>query len=92
MKENMELNEWISVKKRLPELGKHVFVTGVPDEKYCKVSKRRDVWIDKRVQPDEHTDGLGFLKIGGHGHFAITHWLPIPKIDGQEIFETLPVE
>ena len=85
-------NKWISVEERLPEPGVHVFVTGVPDEQYCHVSRRRDAWINKRVKPSEHTDGYGFLKAGGNGHFVITHWLPIPKLNGQEIFETLPVE
>ena len=70
----------------------HETCIGFTNEEYCRLSKRRDVWIDKRVRPDEHTDGHGFLKIGGHGHFAITHWLPIPKLEGQEIFETLPVD
>ena len=84
-------NKWISVEDRLPDPGVHVFVTGVPDVQYC-VSKQRDVWVTKRVKPSEHTDGHGFLKFGGYGYLVITHWLPIPQLNGKEIFETLPVE
>lgn len=89
-------NKWISIGERLPEPGEHVFVYGVLDESFDGIVlgdiKYHDVWITKRIKPSQHTDGNGFARIHGHGHFAITHWLPIPKLEGQEIFETLPVE
>jgi len=92
----MEEQKWISVEERLPEPGVHVFVYGVLDESFHGVVfgdiKYHDIWITKRIKPCQHTDGNGFARIHGRGHLAITHWLPIPKIGGQEIFETLPVD
>ena len=89
-------NKWISVGDRLPEPGEHVFVHGVLDESFKGVVlgniKRRDIWITKRIKPCQCTDGNGFARLNGYGHLAITHWLPIPKLNDKEIFETLPVE
>ena len=89
-------NKWISVDERLPEPGVHIFVYGVLDDSFAGIVlgniTHRAVWITKRIKPGQHTDGNGFARLWGYGHFAITHWLPIPKVDGQEIFETLPVE
>lgn len=80
-------NKWISVGDCLPEPGVHVFVYGVLDDSFKGI-----VWITKRIKPCHCTDGNGFARLNGYGHFAITHWLPIPKLNDKEIFETLPVE
>lgn len=89
-------NKWISVGERLPVPGEHVFVYGVLDKSFDGVVlgyiKPRDIWITKRIKPCQHTDGNGFARLKGYGHFAITHWLPIPKLNDEEIFATLPVE
>ena len=89
-------NKWISVGERLPEIGEHVFVHGVLDESFEGVVlgsiKYRDIWITKRIRNGRCTDGNGFARLHGYGHFSITHWLPIPKLNDEEIFATLPVE
>ena len=91
------LNEWISVEERLPELGEHVFVYGELDPAfdgviYPGMPPKKHIWISKRIKQSQHTDGNGFMRMYLRGHLAISHWLPIPKMNGQEIFETLPVE
>ena len=93
----MEQNEWISVEERLPKLGEHVFVYGELDPSFDGIifpgmPSNKFVWINKRIKKSQHTDGNGFLRLHLRGHLSISHWLPIPKINGQEIFETLPVE
>lgn len=92
----MEEQKWISVAERLPEPGVHVFVYGEIDPSFGGVifpdMPAKYVWITKRIKPSNCTDGYGFAKIHMRGHLAITHWLPIPKLNGQEIYETLPVE
>lgn len=50
----------------------------------------KNVWITKRSKNGSYTDGNGFLRLHRYGHLAISHWLPIPLLDGKEIFETLP--
>jgi hypothetical protein len=88
-------NKWISIGECLPEPGVYVFVYGVLDESFQGIVwgdiRRRDIWITKRIKPGQHTDGNGFARLHGYGHLSITHWLPIPELDGKEIFETLPV-
>ena len=90
-------NKWISVEERLPEYGVNVFVYGELDPSFEGVifpgmPPRKYVWITKRIKPDKHTDGNGFIRLYLRGHLAIKYWLPIPKLNEQEIFETLPVE
>lgn len=89
-------NKWTSVGDRLPDPGVHVFVYGVLDNSFKGFvlgnMKHCDIWITKRIKPCHCTDGNGFARLRGYGHFAITHWLPIPKLNDKEIFETLPVE
>lgn len=91
-----ESSGWISVKERLPEIGEHVFVYGVLDESLqgavCGDIKNHAVWITTRIKPGMHTDGNSFARMHGYAHLAISHWMPIPKINGQEIYETLPVD
>lgn len=95
-------NEWISVNDRLPDFGVHVFVYGEnPTERTVNETSRvirfvltdrkvgKDVWISKRVCPNNYTDGNGFFRVYGYSHLTITHWLPIPLMNGKEIFETL---
>ena len=90
-------NEWISVKEQLPEPGVHVFVYGELDPAFegtifPGMPNNKAVWITKRIQQSQHTDGNGFIRVHLRGHLAISHWLPIPKLNGQEIYETLPVD
>ena len=78
--------EWISVEERLPPEREHVWVLGIEEQLGINT---KHTWISKRKKPDSHTDGYGFIKTD-HGHLRITHWFPIPKLDGKELFETLP--
>ena len=98
---DLENLEWISVEERLPDEGVHVWVLGVTDDSVpvCYADgedhsndPRRPMmmWTCKRTKKDQYTDGNGFLRIYPYGQFVITHWFPIPKLDGKEIYETLP--
>ena len=89
--------EWINVEDRLPELGVHVFVYGEIDPSFEGVilpgmPSKKYVWITKRINPSNVTDGNGFCRMYLRGHLDIKYWLPIPKLNGEEIFETLPVD
>ena len=78
--------EWISVYERLPPEHEYVWVLGIEEQFGRKV---KQTWVTKRKKPDSYTDGYGFIK-AGQGHIRITHWFPIPKLNGKEIYETLP--
>ena len=98
---NLENLEWISVEERLPNEGVQVWVLGVLDESVpvcsCNGESLTDdrrpmqMWICKRTEKNQHTDGNGFLRIYPYGQFVITHWFPIPKLNRKEVFATLPV-
>ena len=57
-------NEWISVKDRLPEIGKDYLVT---DGHVCMVAAFR-----------ENTEEFDFWNINWWSHNEVTHWMPIP--------------
>lgn len=90
---------FISVKDRLPELRECVLVFGVLDanipifnsdgERIYHPDKVFDVWFNKRTEPSEHTDGNGFLLLKFHEEYKITHWFPLPKLDGKELYERI---
>lgn len=93
--------EWISVEQLLPDMGVHVLVYGVLDEELLpncgtpyKVlfagQQTRAVFTTKRIKPSGVTDGNGFARIHPYAHLRVTHWFPIPKLNGKEIYETLP--
>ena len=98
---DLENLEWISVEERLPDEGVHVLVYGVLDEELlpnCGTPYKvlfaglqtRAVFTTKRIKPSCVTDGNGFARIYPYSHLRITHWFPIPKLDGKDIYETLP--
>lgn len=64
---------FISVKDRLPELRECVLVLGV---------------VDVNI-PIFNSDGNGFLLLKFHEEYKITHWFPIPKLDGKELYERI---
>lgn len=90
---------FICVKDRLPELRESVLVFGVLDanipifnsdgERIYHSDKVFDVWFNKRTEPSEHTDGNGFLLLKFHEEYKITHWFPLPKLDGKELYERI---
>ena len=99
---DLEKLEWISVKERLPREREQVWVLGVLDdsipvyyadgEDHSNDPRRpMQMWVCKRTEKDQYTDGNGFMRIRPYGQFVITHWFPIPKLNGEEVFETLPV-
>ena len=101
MNMNLENLEWICVEERLPDERVHVLVYGVLDENLLpnmgtpyKIlfagQATRAVFTTKRIKPSACTDGNGFARFHPYGHLRITHWFPIPKLNGEELFETLP--
>lgn len=90
---------FISVKDRLPELRECVLVFGVLDanipifnsdgERIYHTDKVFDIWFNKRTEPSEHTDGNGFLLLKFYKEYKITHWFPLPKLDGKELYERI---
>lgn len=90
---------FISVKDQLPELRENVLVLGVlyvdlpifnsDGERIYYPNKVFDVWFNKRTEPSEHTDGNGFLLLKFHEEYKITHWFPLPKLDGKELYERI---
>lgn len=98
---DLENLEWISVEERLPDEGVHVWVLGVDEgripvcyadgEDHSNEHRPMMMWACKRMKKDRHTDGNGFMRIHPYGEFVITHWFPIPKLNGKDIYETLPV-
>lgn len=87
--------EWVCVNDQLPPLGVEVFVYGIIDPSFDKPliagMPKKSIWVNKRIKTSNYTDGNGFMRLSRYGHLMITHWLPIPKLNGKEIFETLPV-
>ena len=98
---DLENLEWISVEERLPDERVNVLVYGVLDETLLpefgtpyKIlfagQPTRAVFTTKRIKPSGVTDGNGFARFYPYGHLRVTHWFPIPKINGKVLFETLP--
>ena len=63
------VNEWISVKDRLPEEGETVLVFGYWHEKFqplmCYLSP--------------HRKGEWFTTVAGQHVYTVTHWMPLPQ-------------
>jgi hypothetical protein len=98
---DLEKLEWISVEERLPEERVHVLVYGVLDPALLpnmgtpyKILMAgqvpRAVFVTKRIRVSGVTDGYGFARFYPYGHLRVTHWFPMPKLNGKEVFETLP--
>lgn len=92
------MSEWISVEERLPDLNEQVFVIGQIGDTLTPVRnsdgtvtyrKPIKIWITKRIDGDRFNDGNGFLRIYPHGGDEITHWFPIPKLNGESTFLVL---
>ena len=68
------MNEWISVKERLPEHGQRVLVCDVRDH-----NRYAGVWIFEKG-PDDGSDCWG--DVGGWWQplDAATHWMPLPAL------------
>lgn len=65
-------NQWISVDEVLPEFQQDVVVT----------NSEGDYWTAWRSNENcEHKDNNGFVN---YGIGEITHWMPIPRLEGGE--------
>jgi hypothetical protein len=96
--EQLEKQQWISVGEKLPKLREQVFVLGQLDDSIPICSsgneapkqKPLNIWITKRADCANYTDGNGFIRLYPYGQFIITHWFPIPQINGIDVYPTLP--
>lgn len=70
----MKTSDWISVKDRLPELGKYVFILiEMKYEHEKEIEKVVDIgWLNE----DDDFDMINDWD-EGQQHFQITHWQPI---------------
>jgi predicted mannosyl-3-phosphoglycerate phosphatase (HAD superfamily) len=65
----MNENEWISVDKALPEIGKDVLIITSSSKEYCEATLKQEKFFGTNV----------FLFRNGGFVYAPTHWRPIPE-------------
>lgn len=71
---NVEL-KWISVEERLPDIDEEVLVKA----SHTKYAFPDVMFVNKRKENSQCTDGNGFFRLWDYRDYAITHWWYIPK-------------
>lgn len=74
------MNDWISVKDRLPEKGDHALLFGLREH-----TEEKSIWIGRFFDVNVTRDGNTWREEqfwdseGGYDIYEVTHWMPLPR-------------